>query len=901
LSPRLAAAPGELLDRTKAISFILDGRKVQAFEGDTVASAMAAAGVVVTGRSFKYHRPRGLFCMTGACANCMVRVDGVPNVQACQTTVRAGMRVARQNGLPSVDFDVMRAVDRFSAFFPPGFYYKSFYRPRFMWPLAEPFIRRAAGIGAPPDEHLPKIHYEAVNLHPNVLVVGGGRAGLGVAIEAAGAGARTVLLESEPALGGRLRISDHALAARLADEAALAGVEVRLSTTAFGVFEHNLVAAAGPAGLLRIRPRRLVVATGGLEQPLLFGNSDLPGVMLSGAVERLVRLSRVLPGEKAVVLTGDDRGYSTARTLVEAGVQVTVLDWRTDAAGREVEAATKAGADVRKGFSPVRAEGSKRVRALVARAAGADQSFECDLVVMAGQVVPASGLLAQAGATMRYDEAAMTFVPDTLPEGISAAGSVTGRPAPHVSLPDAPKTDAKTFTCLCMDVTTKEMERSVEEGFDSIELLKRYTTLSMGPCQGKSCLAACVRYAAKLTSRSVPETGVPTSRAPWRPVELGLLAADHLEPRKESPLHECHADLGAEFMWAGEWRRPRQYRKPAEECRAVHERVAVIDVSTLGKFRIKGPGAVDLLERIYPNRYGDLKVGRVRYGAMLNDQGVIIDDGTVGRLSEDEFFVTTTTSGADAIDQWIRWWMADWRLQAQVVNVSSAYAAINLAGPRSRELMSRLTDADVSAAALPYLKLTQANVCGVPAIILRIGFVGELSYEVHVPGAYGEHVWESMLAKGADLGILPFGLESQRILRLEKQHVIVGQDTDALSTPFGAGLRWMVKLDKEDFLGRAALVDDAGHETQEKLVGFRVDTGGLPLEGAALVSGGRPIGRVCSSRWSDAASAFIGLAWVPTEMAVESTLLEFRSAGATIAARVYLKPFYDPDGARLRL
>jgi sarcosine oxidase subunit alpha len=244
--------------------------------------------------------------------------------------------------------------------------------------------------------------------------------------------------------------------------------------------------------------------------------------------------------------------------------------------------------------------------------------------------------------------------------------------------------------------------------------------------------------------------------------------------------------------------------------------------------------------------------------------------------------------------------MADWKLQAQVVNVSSAYAAINVAGPRSRDLMSRLTDADVSAAALPYLRLTQANICGVPAIILRIGFVGELSYEVHVPGAYAEHVWTEMLAKGADLGILPFGLESQRILRLEKQHVIVGQDTDALSTPFGAGLSWMVKLDKEDFLGRAALADDASRETQEKLVGFKVDSGGLPLEGAALVGGGRPIGRVCSSRWSDAASAFIGLAWVPTEMASEGTRLEFRSRGAMIAARVHLKPFYDPDGAKLR-
>jgi sarcosine oxidase subunit alpha len=537
----------------------------------------------------------------------------------------------------------------------------------------------------------------------------------------------------------------------------------------------------------------------------------------------------------------------------------------------------------------------------VAAIGGVEKRFACDLVVVAGEVVPASGLLAQAGAQMRYDEELSAFVPDRLPDGIRIAGTVAGRSdlSPSV-LPAEANSTAKTFTCLCMDVTTKEMAWSVDEGFESIELLKRYTALGMGPCQGKSCMSLCVRHAAALTGRSVPETGVPTSRAPWRPVELGLLAADHLEPRKESPLHDRHADLGAEFMWAGEWRRPKQYRDPAEECKAVHERVALIDVSTLGKFRIRGPQAVDLLEKLYPNRYGDLKVGRIRYGAMLNDQGVILDDGTVGRLADNEFFVTTTTSGADAIDQWIKWWMADWRLEAQVVNVSSAYASINVAGPRSRELMARLTDADVSATALPYLKLARAEVAGVPAIVLRIGFVGELSYELHFPSACAEHVWDSMLDAGKDLGILPFGLESQRILRLEKQHVIVGQDTDALSTPYGAGLDWMVKLDKEDFLGRAALIGDMARGTPERLVGFKVDSGGLPLEGAALIGGGQPVGRVCSSRWSDAAGAFIGLAWVPLAMAAEGSRLDIHSGTSRVVARVHLKPFYDPDGARLR-
>ena len=352
------------------------------------------------------------------------------------------------------------------------------------------------------------------------------------------------------------------------------------------------------------------------------------------------------PGEYFAELRVTSAVSGTVSVLVS--LRLDLLPDLQFAGSPDVVAAAAAGASLLDASTPIRADGGKRVRALVSHRQGADQRFECDLVVMAGQVVPASGLLAQAGTSMRFDESLMTFVPAAIPDGIHAAGAVTGlsdpvrslvegrlaglkaaeattargaanrRDAlegimpdaalPSVTLPDVPKSSAKTFTCLCMDVTTKEMATSVDEGFDSIELLKRYTTLGMGPCQGKSCLAGCVRHAAELTGRSIPETGVPTARAPWRPVELGLLAADHLEPRKESPLHECHTDLGAEFIWAGEWRRPKQYREPAEECRAVHERVAIIDVSTLGKFRVCGAGAVELLERLYPNRYGDLRL-----------------------------------------------------------------------------------------------------------------------------------------------------------------------------------------------------------------------------------------------------------------------------------------------------
>jgi sarcosine oxidase subunit alpha len=332
----------------------------------------------------------------------------------------------------------------------------------------------------------------------------------------------------------------------------------------------------------------------------------------------------------------------------------------------------------------------------------------------------------------------------------------------------------------------------------------------------------------------------------------------------------------------------------------VHQRVGLIDVSSLGKFRITGSQAVTLLERLYPARFGDLKVGRVRYGAMLNDQGVILDDGTVARLGDKEFFITTTTGGTSAMDQWMRWWLADWRLDARVINVSSGYAAVNLAGPRSREVMQRLTTLDVSREALPYLMSARGELAGVPALVLRIGFVGELSYEIHVPSAYGLYLWDAIMKAGQDFGIEPFALEAQRILRLEKQHIIVGQDTDALSDPYGAGLPWMVKFDKDDFLGRRSLEETRDHGTSERLVGFTIDAAKPPPEGAAIVEAGRPVGRVSSSRHSDVMKAIVGMAWVPSRLAEEGTTFEIAYNGSRAQARVVLRPFYDPEGTRLR-
>ncbi|MFN8233875.1 MAG: glycine cleavage T C-terminal barrel domain-containing protein [Actinomycetota bacterium] len=543
------------------------------------------------------------------------------------------------------------------------------------------------------------------------------------------------------------------------------------------------------------------------------------------------------------------------------------------------------------------------------------------------------------GATLEFDAAAQAYLPEDVPADVHVAGAIAGagsveaiaqgrlagleaaaarwgarrRPAdardsprspggrpPRLLPPESSTLGGKQFACTCMDVTVKELEKAVAEGFDSMELLKRYTTVSMGPCQGKACMLASQRLCARALGSSFERVGPTTSRPPWTPVELGTLAGARRTPWRATTIHDVHAGAGATFMWAGNWRRPHRYSTPEEEVAAVRTSVGVIDVSTLGKFRIRGPQAVELLERLYPNRFADLPVGRVRYGVMVNDEGVIIDDGAVCRVEEDEFYATVTTGNTAALERWITWWLADWRLDVQVLNVTAAFAALNLAGPRSRSALERVTAGAVDAEGFPYLACRRMDVAGVPALVLRIGFVGELGYEIHVPSLYGEHVWNAAMEAGADLGIVPFGLEAQRILRLEKQHILVGQDTDAESDPFGAGLGWMVKADKPDFLGKRSLVELEAAVPGDRLVGFTCDPSWVPPEGASVVHDGTWVGRVTSARRSATVGRTVGLAWVPAGWASDGTEFQIRFGSAGATARVATRPFYDPEGTKVR-
>ncbi|MBA2294672.1 MAG: (2Fe-2S)-binding protein [Actinobacteria bacterium] len=883
---RLAPQPYELIDRSIAVTFLFDGKPVTAFGGDTIGSALYASGRRVFSRSFKYHRPRGLMCCSGHCANCQMTVDGEPSIRVCVTPVREGAVVKGQNFVGSLDRDLMQVTDKLGGpFTPPGFYYKTFIRPRRLWPLYEKVLRGAAGLGRLDPRGTPRPRIDVEHRHADVLVVGGGEAGLRTATDAASAGRHVILVEEGPEVGGALLADPdgHLRAAELKRRALAAGVELLAPAIAIGLFEYGFVPVACENRLVRIRAEAVVVATGIVEQPLVFPGNDLVGVMLPDGVRRLVNRFSIKPAERAFVLTADDRGLAAAADLERAGVELVGL------------------LDLREGQPPnIEARGHKgRVEAVSVNG----KLTRTDLVVMSGSPQPNYKLLAQAGARVEYDETRGIFIPTDLPASVTAVGGAAGEVGePAVTTPVLGYTGEKSFICFCEDQTAKDLKYAIAEGFDSIELSKRYTTVTMGPCQGRLCHVNSIRVYARATGLDENAIGTTTARPPHTPITLGLLAGHPEEPVKRTSLHNAHEALGARMMWTGAWKRPHSYGADAgAEARQVHRAVGLIDVSTLGKLLVTGPEAGAFLDRVYPNRFSDLKAGRVRYGVLTGDAGRIMDDGTVARLDDETFYVTTTSTGADAVYQWFTWWNAVWQLDARFTQLTGAIAAINAAGPKARELMERVSADDFSNEGLRYLDARQVRVAGVPALALRIGFVGELGYELHFPSPHGDHVWETLLEQGRELDVAPFGLEPQRILRLEKGHVIVGQDTDSESNLHEAAMPWLVKNEKEfEWVGKWATQAAADRGLRWMLVGFESPSGAIPVEGGQVVIDGVSSGRVTSVRRSEELGKVIGLAIVPHALAVDGGRFDVQVNGKAVPMRVHLGPFFDPAGERLK-
>ena len=962
MSKRLPSQPGEWIDRSRSVRFRFEGQEYSGFEGDTISTALWASGVRVLGRSFKYHRPRGLFGLADIDCNAMMETSDRTNIRADLTPIEEGMDLKAVNTLGGVRNDRLRLLDYFGAFTPVGFYYKAFHTPKSLFPFYENRIRQMAGLGHI-KEHLgiepsPKDYAFA-----DLLVVGGGPAGLSAALEAARQGVGVVLVDENPHLGGSLGYQHlraggaERLGSLLEDLADQKNLQVRQASTAVGWYGDHWIGLVDDSRLTKLRARATLVASGCYEQPAVFRNNDLPGVMLGSAAQRLIHRYAVRPFSKGVVLAANSDGYRVALDLLEAGTGIeAIADLRPG--GEDSALATECtnqGIEIYTGhviYEAISSRGKRGIRQVVLcpcdSSGQVDPSqrrvLSCDGVAVSVGWAPADSLLRQARTRMEYDSGVEQFVPVGLAAGVFAAGRVNGvydlnaqiedgrragreaaaylrsdplpttepkRLGPPQShpYPVVPHPKAKNFVDLDEDLQVKDLKHAFQEGYDSPELLKRYSTFGMGPSQGKHSNLLSVRILSQLRGEGMAGKKLTTARPFTRPVRLGTLAGRIFTPRRRTPTHECHESLGARLMFAGNWLRPEYYSVKghsrqeciAEEALAVRRKLGLIDLGTLGKLEISGPDCVTFLERIYTGLFSGLKVGMSRYGVSCDESGVVIDDGILARIAEDRFYVTTTSSGSDAIYREFQRWILEWGLKVILVNATSQYGAVNLAGPLSREALQPLTDIDLNPEQFPYLGIREGLVAGVPARLSRVGFVGELGYEIHVltDGAVG--VWNALLEGGSQFDIRPFGVEAQRLLRLEKSHLILGQDTDGLTSPFEAGLDWAVKMDKPFFVGQRTLAILRERELTRKLVGFTLDPEETlrPKECHLIIDADQMRGRVTSVAFSHQLQQVIGLAYLQPDQGTPGTRFQIRvEGGAMVQGTVAQTPFYDPGNHR---
>jgi len=955
---RLEPHSAEWIDRSRAVSFLFEGMQYQGFDGDTISSALAAADVPYQGRSFKYHRPRSILSFANHDSNTLFQVDGVPNVRGDVTLLRAGMHVAAVNTFGGLVRDRARILDRFARFLPVGFYYKAFHSKRW-FPRWERMFRTMTGLGTvaldAERSTTPKRYGFC-----DVLVIGGGPSGLSAALDAAAAGARVGLVEEAFRLGGtgpwgeRGEESVQGLTQAVHNSP---GITVFPATVAAGYYSDHWLALAEPHRMTKMRAKAVVFATGVIEQPAVFRNNDLPGVLLASGAWRLLRRYRVAPGRTVVMVAANLEAYSVCLELHGQGVRIAaIVDFRSAPEDGEAAAAcASCGIPVMRGSAPYEAiagaDGAVAALAIAPLDASGRidptrrQRIGCDAVLMSVGWAAATQLFVQAGGTTRFSEELQQFVPKDLPPGIFVAGRVNGvhdlasrladgrragsQAAAHAGFgspstalvargvrcpshrfPIVAHPRGKNFVDYDEDLQVKDLENAAQEGFDSSELLKRYSTVGMGPSQGKHSNMNALRVLARVRGLSVEQLGLTTSRPMYHPVPMKLLAGRAFSIERRTPVDAQHQALGAVWMPAGNWRRPEYYAVSGEtraqsieaEVQAVRGRVGLIDVGTLGKIEIYGPQAGMFLDRVYAGKYSDMKAGTTRYGLMLDESGVIVDDGVIARLSAELFYFTTTTGGSATVFRELLRLNALWGLDCALVNVTGHRSAFNFAGPLSRDILQSLTDLDLLDAAFPYLGVREGLIAGVRARLLRVGFVGELGYEIHVPAGAAAAVWQALHDAGLPLGLRPFGVEAQRVLRLEKGHFIVGQDTDGLTDPFEANARWAVSMQKPFFIGQRSLKILQARGPRQKLVGIEIlDATRLPRECQLVIDGDSIAGRITSVVRSRTLNRSIGLAMVAPQLADAGGDIRIRADhGEMLAARIAATPFYDPQNLRQR-
>ena len=905
---------GGQIDRQNIISFTFNGQKLNGYKGDTLASALIANGIHLTSRSFKYHRPRGIFSSGAEEPNAYLQIKAdkfeEPNVAAPLIEIFNGLKVKSSNCWPSVNFDLGAINNILSPIFIAGFYYKTFMYPRRMWPFYESLIRKMAGVGTIPTEHDPE-KYEEFNTHTDILIVGGGPSGLMAALTASRNGLKVLLVESNKDFGGMLltdndqeiegKLSQEWIKETLKELTENNSVRMLNRISIFGYYDHNLLLGLEKCNdhlpiekrkgcgqrLWQIRAKQVIIATGSHERSLVFANNDRPGIMLASAARTYVNKFAARPGNNSVIFTNNDSAYFAAEDLLKNGVNVIAIVDTRNKKSQITENLNNKGVEIIFNSAVVNVKGLKHVSGVQISKFDPNlekldssekfQNIDCDLLCVSGGWNPVIHLHSQSGGKLQFNEEHACLVPKSSLQKSQVVGSANGsfslqnclnegyqgvinilkelgkteeikyfqptcskdqNKIPMMPVWNIPSKNirSKKFIDYFNDVTTNDVSLAVQEGYVSVEHFKRYTTTGMGIDQGKTGNINALALLAKETGSSITDVGTTTYRPPFTPITFGALSGGRVEnlykPLRCTPIHSWHKNNGAVFEDFGLWRRPQFYSQHgntmkeavANEVNNVRNNVGMIDISTLGKIHLRGADVAEFLNRIYTNKWNKLPLGKCRYGIMLKEDGMVFDDGVTSRISEFDYHMTTTTGGAAGVYNWMNDLLqTDWpELKVHMVSVTTQWAGVAIAGPNSRKLLQKIfTDIDLTKENFPFMSFIQGQITGIPIRIFSVSFTGELSYEINIPSRYGLYLWELLIEKGKEFEIKPFGVESMSTMRLEKGHFIIGQDTDGTISPHDLGLEWLVKQDKEQFLGKRALqLAEMTRNDRNQLVGL---------------------------------------------------------------------------------